>query len=156
MDEKPHSKNLRKHRFSQSGRQYVLTTAVSGRRPLFANDENAEAVLAAMRWLHETHRFVVEAAVVMPDHLHLVGELIETDLATLMHTLKSYTAKLIANRGIAVPIWQPGYYDHALASGRAYRRQVRYVLENPIRAGLVSRVDDYPHLILPTWWQGEF
>ncbi len=41
----PHSKNLRKGRYSQAGHYYFLTTSVAGRRPIFADEDNAAIVL---------------------------------------------------------------------------------------------------------------
>lgn len=110
------------------------------------------AVLDAIRWLTSSRRFIVDAAVVMPDHLHLAGQLGETTLSKVMHTLKSYSAHRLASAGVATPVWQEGYHDHALRGDEDYRVRVRYLIENPIRAGLVERADDYPYIILPVWW----
>ena len=55
-------------------------------------------------------------------------------------------------RDVKTPVWQEGYYDHGLRDDEDYRAGVRYVMQNPIRAGLVRRVEDYPYIILPRWW----
>ncbi len=116
-------------------------------------------MLDAIRWLHAAKRFVVDAAVVMPDHLHLVGQLGEGSrqdapptLDKVMHTLKSYSAHRLAAAGVEVPVWQDGFYDHGLRDDEDYRIKVRYVLQNPVRAGLEGRVEDYRYVILPDWW----
>ena len=70
---KPHAKNLRKGRYSRPGHYYFLTASVAQRRKIFAKRDNAKIVLDTIHWLHTANRFVVDAAVVMPDHLHLVG-----------------------------------------------------------------------------------
>jgi putative transposase len=149
----PHAKNLRKGRHSQPGTYYFLTTIVAGRRKLFTGLDHANTVLETIRWLDDANRFAVDAAVVMPDHLHLVGRLGKISLARVMHTLKSYSARRIAAAGVVTPVWQEGYYDHALRDDEDYRSKVQYVLENPVRAGLVSRVEGYPFVILPGWWR---
>jgi len=148
----PHSESLRKGRQSQPGCYYFLTTSVAGRRELFIDRNHAKIVLNAVTWLHNTNRFTVDAAVVMPDHLHFVGQLGKSTLPGVMHTLKSYTARQLARTGIESPIWQDGYHDHGLRDDEDYRVRLRYVLDNPVRAGLVRRVEDYPFLILPDWW----
>ncbi|MBT8135669.1 MAG: transposase [Gammaproteobacteria bacterium] len=150
---RPHAKNLRKGRISQVGLYYFLTTSVAGQRRIFTKREYATSVLDAVRWLHDASRFFVDAAVVMPDHLHLAGRLDEGTLSKVMHTLKSYSAHRLAGAGIATPVWQRGFHDHALRGDEDYRIRVRYLVENPVRAGLVERVEDYPHLILPGWWR---
>lgn len=91
----------------------------------------------------------------MPDHLHFAGKLGDYTLACVMHSLKSYTANQLSECGVIPPVWQSAYHDHGLRDDEDYRIRVRYLLENPVRAGLVSRVEDYPHLILPKWWQPE-
>jgi REP element-mobilizing transposase RayT len=152
---RPHSASLRKGRFSEPGNFYFLTTTVAGRRPLFYGDLHARIVLDAIGWLDANQRFIVDAAVVMPDHLHLVGQLRRFSLGRAMHTLKSYSAHRLVDAGVPPPVWQDGYHDHALRRGEDYRSRVRYVLENPVRAGLVERVEDYRYLWLPEWWRGE-
>ena len=156
---KPHAKNLRIGRHSQPGHYYFLTTSVVGRRKIFINHDHAVIVLSAIHWLHKADRFLVDAAVVMPDHLHLVGQLGEGSrqdaaptLARVMHSLKSHSARSLSRLDVKTPVWQGGYYDHGLRDDEDYRARVRYVMQNPIRAGLVQRVEDYPYIILPRWW----
>ena len=149
---KPHASDLRKGRHSQPGCYYFLTTSVAGRRRIFTKQDRALVVLEAIRWLQVTDRFIVDAAVVMPDHLHLVGQLGESTLAKVMHTLKSYSASRLALAGVEMPVWQEGYHDHGLRDEEDYRVRVQYVVQNPVRAGLVRRVEDFPYVILPDWW----
>jgi len=89
----------------------------------------------------------------MPDHLRLAGQLGDTSLSKVMHALKSYTANRLADPGVDTPIWQQGYHDHALRGDEDYKVKLRYLIENPVRAGLVERVDDFPYFILPSWWR---
>jgi len=70
-----------------------------------------------------------------------------------MHSLKSYSANRLAAQGVVTPVWQDGYHDHGLRHDEEYVTRVRYVLENPLRAGLAASVEDYPFTILPDWWQ---
>ncbi len=148
----PHASNLRKGRYSQPGLYYFLTASVAGRRRVFTKRHRAMIVLNAIHWLHAADRVIVDAAVVMPDHLHLVGQLGESTLAKVMHTLKSYSAYRLSVAGVETPVWQKGYHDHGLREDEDYRVRVQYVLQNPIRAGLAPRVEDYPFVILPDWW----
>ena len=77
----------------------------------------------------------------MPDHIHWLMQL--DDKATLqqvIRSMKSQTAKVIGK-----PIWQAGYYDHAIRKDEDIVNIARYIIANPIRAGLVKRVGDYPH-----------
>jgi REP element-mobilizing transposase RayT len=42
-------------------------------------------------------------------------------------------------------VWQPGYHDHAVRQDEDLRAMARYVVANPVRAGLVKDIGDYPH-----------
>jgi REP element-mobilizing transposase RayT len=154
-DQRPHSSDLRRGRFSEPGTFYFLTSCTDKRRNIFSIPEHAQTVLESVRWLHSTNQFFVDAACVMPDHVHFVGQLREKSLSQVMHTLESYSAHKIGMRGIRLPVWQNGYHDHALRSDEDYRSLVVYLLQNPVRGGLVKRMEDYRFLILPEWWTGE-
>lgn len=81
------------------------------------------------------------AFVVMPDHLHWLLELIDdASLANVIKCIKSESAKKVGH-----PIWQSGYYDHAVRKEEDIQAVARYIVANPIRAGLVNKVGDYPH-----------
>ena len=81
----------------------------------------------------------------MPDHVHLLveGADLDSDLERFVHATKQYSGFVYARRA-ATRLWQQSYYDHALRDDESTRRAVRYIIENPIRAGLAQRVDDYP------------
>ena len=148
-----HGHKLRKGRYSQPGHYYFLTASVAGRRPIFAERDHSEVVLGAIRWLHHSRRFFVDAAVVMPDHLHMAGQLRQSTLANVMHMLKGFTGKQLARAGIETPVWQKGYHDHSLRDDDDYRIRVQYLIDNPVRAGLIRHASDYPFLLLPGWWK---
>jgi REP-associated tyrosine transposase len=46
---------------------------------------------------------------------------------------------------IRQPIWQPDYFDRYLRSSESYSEKWQYVEQNPVRAGLVTRVEDWPY-----------
>ena len=150
--QRPHARNLRKGRYSRPGHYYLLTTSVARRRKIFTRRDHARAVLDSICWLHQTSRFLVDAAVVMPDHMHMAGQLGESSLPSVMHGLKSYTSNRLTDLGVTAPVWQPGYHDHALRDDEDYAVRIRYLIDNPVRAGLVERAEDYPYIIWPEWW----
>jgi len=81
----------------------------------------------------------------MPDHLHLVLEGIAptSDLRRFVRIAKQRVAYAFRRtRGIPLT-WQEGYYDRVLRSDEATDTVVRYVLDNPVRGGLVTQAEDY-------------
>ena len=87
--------------------------------------------------------------VIMPDHLHFfVCGNPDFELALWVNGLKrSISVALGATK--KRPLWQPGFFDHLLRSSESYGQKWEYVCENPVRAGLVKRGEQWPY-------QGEF
>ena len=139
------SNYLRKGRVSIKNQHYLLTTTVLDRKPLLNREGTAKIVLASLHWLEKQGNIILDAAVVMPDHLHFVAGLKSGSLATIMRSLKRHTAKkinsLLEREG---PFWQPQYHDRAVRKDEDLNEVVLYTLHNPVRAGLVKDFRDYP------------
>jgi REP element-mobilizing transposase RayT len=139
------SKLLRKGRSSLKNHHYLITSAVLDRKPIFNRPEAAGIVLSSLCWLEKQNKILLDAAVIMPDHLHFVAGLKQGSLAELIHSLKSYSAKkinvLLNRHG---PLWQRHYHDHAVRQDEDLNEVVLYTLYNPVRAGLVNDFHNYP------------
>jgi putative transposase len=103
------------------------------------------------------HMFV---AVVMPDHVHLIFQPIVDRAASeilslpeIMSGMKGGSAhavnKALGRKG---PVWQPEFFDHVIRSGESLDQKIRYVMNNPVRAGLVDRPQDYQWLWTDREW----
>lgn len=82
----------------------------------------------------------------MPDHLHLLITLgTEESLSGIVQKMKSNTARELkaCNPGVE-QVWAPAFHDRALRREEDLRDVARYLVLNPVRAGLVRRVGDYP------------
>lgn len=97
----------------------------------------AELVMGAFRFFHGK-RYVLHAAVVMPNHAHVLATLDPAQtLEATTHSWKSYTAhQAIERHGQSAPFWQSESYDHLVRDDFEFDRMVRDVLENPRKAGL--------------------
>ena len=81
----------------------------------------------------------------MPNHVHFVIETRERwPLAGIMQSLKSFSAKE-ANQilGRTGTFWQREYYDRFIRDSLHLENVVRYIEENPVKAGLVDRAEDW-------------
>jgi REP element-mobilizing transposase RayT len=135
------SPRLRLGRVSEPGHVYVLTTVVEGRRRLFEDPVNAELVIDALRHVERCGRSRSMAWVVMPDHVHWLMELRRGTLATCMNVFKSYSSRKL---GVG-KVWQLGYYDHAVRTDESLEHAARYIIANPLRAGLAENMGEYPY-----------
>jgi len=88
----------------------------------------------------------ITAWVVMPDHFHWLIELKHASLSTVMQRTKSRAAMSIGvAQGSPLKLWQKGYHDRAIRYDEDVVHAARYIVANPLRAGLVKRLGDYPH-----------
>jgi REP element-mobilizing transposase RayT len=85
--------------------------------------------------------------VLMPDHLHLFVQLAQHSipLGNWMKSLKNATSKVLKSATFSAPHWERGYFDHLIRSRESYDQKWLYVRENPVRAGLVKTVEDWPY-----------
>jgi len=139
------SKNLRTGRRSLPGQIYLLTTATFNREPIFQNPEAAAITLNSLKYLEKQNRLTLDAAVIMPDHVHMVAGIVSDNLPDLMRSFKGFTAravnKLLSWRG---HVLQPAFYDHAVHRDEDACRLACYIAGNPIHSGTVNRVAHYP------------
>ncbi|MCY7313680.1 MAG: transposase [Pseudoxanthomonas sp.] len=139
---------LLRGRISQHGGVYSITTVVHGRRQVFTDVTTVWIIRDEMRVICEEGRVDHLAWVIMPDHLHWLFQLEQGSLGQCMQRFKSRTARAVNKaKGMHGPLWQSGYYEHHLGDIEDLARQARYLVDNPVRKGLVARIEDYPF-----WW----
>ena len=145
MPARLHGHHLRSGRFSQSGQIYLLTAVTQGRNPLFADWRVGRLLVAQFRQAQLEQRADSLAWVVMPDHFHWLVELQDSTLAQLVLATKSRSARAInAYFGRSGQLWQKGFHDRAMRREEDLVAAARYIVANPLRAGLVRRLGDYP------------
>jgi REP-associated tyrosine transposase len=104
-------------------------------------------VLGQLRHTAATRQIAVIAYCFMPDHLHLLAEgTAETsDLRDFVRLFKQQTS-FEWKRRHAVRLWQRNYYEHVLRADEDTLTVARYIIDNPVRAGMVRSPDEYPYL----------
>jgi REP element-mobilizing transposase RayT len=133
-------------------------------KPLLVNFRTARTVvlspeartLVPESCLHEhLKRVRLFAAVVMPDHVHLLFTPLRDDetrsyeLAKIVQAIKSVSARRInQHTGHLGPIWQEEYFDHVIRSYESLRGRIEYIRMNPVRKGLAVTPRDYRWLWL--------
>jgi putative transposase len=102
--------------------------------------------MAAHLWSSMTYRetlgqWELHACVLMPDHLHmLVSAASDPGLASIVSAWKRYTARRFAIR------WQRDFFEHRLRHDESVTEKAEYIRQNPVRAGLVARPEDWPYI----------
>ena len=141
MGKLPHGRDLRLGRYSQAEQIYLLTLVTRNRSAVFGNFPAARQVVLAMHDRSVASTAETLAFVVMPDHVHWLLRLLGT--VSLGEAVRRLKAKV--SLALRHSLWQHGFHDHALRRDEDLAGVARYIVANPVRAGLVRRVGDYPH-----------
>ena len=86
----------------------------------------------------------------MPNHVHLLltpmrdGQGWPYALAAILKLIKGVSARSV-NRlmGSSGPVWQEESFDHVVRSNESFDEKLKYICQNPVRAGLVLKPEDY-------------
>jgi REP element-mobilizing transposase RayT len=145
MPDFPASHRLRLGRYAEANRIYLLTTNTLDRVPVFKDFFLGRLVVDQFRHAQTQGWANSLAWVVMPDHFHWLIELQQGSLSELMQKTKSLSTRAVnMSTGRRGSLWQQGYHDRALRREEDLVQLGRYVVTNPLRAGLVARYGDYP------------
>ena len=140
-------RDLAKGRFSSANQIYFITTVVHKRRKVFVNLNICRNIILQMKRFDDENYIETIAWVIMPDHIHWLFVLKpNNDLGSVLKKFKGRSSrKLNLLLGVKGSFWQHAYYDHALRTDEDIKKVARYIVANPLRAGLVERIEDYPH-----------
>ncbi|MBJ6723487.1 REP-associated tyrosine transposase [Geomesophilobacter sediminis] len=149
-----HGSRLRKGRISLEGHVYLVTAVTHLRRPLFADFTAGRLVVHAMKYHADQGDALTLAFCVMPNHLHWLLALSgDKGLSKVVQSVKGYSAYRLRSHNSdcsedttkeAEPIWQQGFHDHAIRGEEHVVEAARYLVMNPVRAGIVSNIWQYP------------
>ena len=131
---------LRKGRVSKEGHVYHVTFSTLNRQPYFLDFKLSRRFILTLKLDEELGYTKTLSYVVMPDHVHWLFQLQKGELAKAVKRVKSVFSQRTDTR-----IWDYGFHDHAIRSEESLKGIARYIVANPLRAGLVDRVADYPH-----------
>ena len=119
-----------------------LTVCTKNRKPILANPDVHKLLRAAWTgarsWL--TGRYLI-----MPDHVHLFCAPATIPPEPLEQWVRYWKNLASKNwpRANEHPIWQRDFWDTQLRRSENYEEKWTYVLENPVRAGLVTKSEDW-------------
>jgi putative transposase len=123
---------------------YFVTLCVKDRRQVLTNPKVFKAIKSTIPQLRKWH---VLAAVIMPDHVHLIISPVEErglsvgDFAT---GFKRVLRKMLQSQPWE---WQRGCFDRLLRSDENLTSKWIYVQDNPVRASLVKKAEDWPYYL---------
>jgi putative transposase len=125
---------------------YFATFCTYKRRAILANGTVDGAFREFTMRAYTEHNIALGRYVIMPEHIHLfVCGPDDFSLGAWIGSLKQALAKSMGRSRGPHAIWQRGFFDHLLRSDESYGQKWNYVRENPVRAGLVGKAEDWPY-----------
>ena len=130
---------------------YFFTVVTAERRPILLT--YIQLLREAFRVVRSSHPYTIDAAVILPDHLHCIWTLpeIDNDYSTRWRLLKSHFSRKMSeqtdksfnksNRGI----WQNRFWEHLIRDEHDYNRHLDYIHYNPVKHGLVEKAANWEY-----------
>ena len=135
------------------GEVYFVTAACANKRAIFSDARCAELAAKTFSVCTERHGYEVLLSCVMPTHFHAVIAARErsSSLSELVRGWKTWCARQLRALGVEGKVWQNEFFDHRIRSKTSLAAKCEYVVQNPVRAGLAERAEEWPHTG-GTWW----
>ena len=138
------------------GACWFFTVNLAERKNNSLLTENIELLRDAIRYVRRRHPFMIDAMVILPDHIHAVWTLPEgdADFGRRWGLLKSYFSRRLPksermsksrqSRG-ELGVWQRRFWEYLIRDDRDYATHMDYVHINPLKHGLVESVAEWPY-----------
>jgi REP element-mobilizing transposase RayT len=141
-------------RYHEDNLPFFVTSIVKGRRRIFHERRTAALLREALDFCRQRYGFLVLCYVIMPDHFHtIVVPRAGDQVSGVMRYVKGrFARRYNAAHGTSGAVWQPRFYDVGIRTESELLVRIRYVEENPVRAGLADQPADYPFSsAAPSW-----
>lgn len=128
---------------------YFVTAVTKNRQPLFKNQVNLRLLRKTIREVKTLYPFEMRGYGFLPDHFHLLFHSeAETAVTKILHSIKrnftiNYKKALCISESIS--LWQKRFWDHVIRDDHDYLNHLHYIHYNPVKHGLVTKPEDYPH-----------
>ncbi len=147
-------------RSTLSGATYFFTVVTHRRQPILVNPESRTALRQVIEKVRQQHPFTIDAWVLLPDHMHCLWTLPESDAdySRRWGMIKAGFTKRVKplfqrdawvgrsrQRHREGTIWQRRFWEHQIRDEVDFQRHVDYIHFNPVKHGLVAEVNAWPY-----------
>jgi putative transposase len=131
-------------RARKPGGIFFFTVVTHRRRKLFYEYKNRMILLEAIRDVQSIHPFIINAWILLPEHLHCIWTLPEgdTDYSRRWGLVKAKFSAHLKTPGS--PVWQNRFWEHLIRNDQDFQRHLDYIHYNPVKHGLVDSPAEWP------------
>ena len=163
-DKKMLGKGLRKRKqihlkeFDYSSHEdiFFLTICTANKQDYFSDPRISKIIIDELEHRRANKEIKLFCYCIMPDHLHLLlslnenyikkeGAFGERTLQDWVSAFKRYTARIAGQMPDIKLLWQSNFYDHVVRKDESLLEICSYILNNPVRKGMVSNWEEYPY-----------
>ena len=129
-----------------AGAVYFIT--INGRprgENQFCKDGVADEIFKAADFYNDVMKWYMSLLVLMPDHLHAIVSFPRNQgMKRRVAAWKGYVARSLGVN------WQRDFFDHRLRGDESFEEKAKYIRANPVRAGFVADLEEWPYVWKPT------
>jgi putative transposase len=124
---------------------YLITASTSQRKSVFQSEALARLLIDVFLHYRSQGKFHLHEFVVMPDHFHLLITPVESLERAMQFIKGGFSFRAKRELGFGGEVWEKSFYDHRIRDVGEYERCRKYILENPVKRGLVESAELYPY-----------
>jgi putative transposase len=136
-------------RHYQKNSCYFITLVTRGRALLFERYQNIQLFRTSVSVVKRNYPFTIEAIVILPDHLHFIMSLTNTDKISFRIQQIKYRFTLAYKKhySISTPIslWQNRFWEHVIRNEKDWMAHINYIHYNPIKHNVAQQIKNYPY-----------
>ncbi len=140
-------KRLPREQISKSRFKLIEKIIDNGLGSCYLKEPRIAKIFQETLLYYNNKHYELEAYVIMPNHVHILFKLLaDASLSSIIKNLKSYSAKY-ANRDLnrTGNFWAREYHDRYIRNLQHYENVRHYILNNPVKAGLVKDPNNWPY-----------
>jgi REP element-mobilizing transposase RayT len=124
-----------------------VTLCTDNKENIFGSEANAETAVNELLKTAKDLKFRILCYCLMSDHLHVIVSPGESNvsLSKFLNIFKGRTTAVFKEKNDFKKIWQRSGFDHVIRTEEDLRAIIEYIMNNPVRKGIVEKVDDYPY-----------
>jgi REP element-mobilizing transposase RayT len=124
-----------------------VTICTDNKESIFGSEVNAKIVVNELLKTAKDLKFRILCYCLMPDHLHIIVSPGESTLplSKFLNIFKGRTTEVFKDKENLRKIWQRSAFDHVIRTEENLKAVIEYIMNNPVRKGIVEKADEYPY-----------